>query len=61
MNTEIAIDRAESVRLTKSSVAAALFGTLFGLALLYGAAFAGPIEIHNAAHDSRHSFTFPCH
>ncbi|MCB1885167.1 MAG: CbtB-domain containing protein [Geminicoccaceae bacterium] len=29
--------------------------------LLFGAAFA-PIEaLHNAAHDARHSFAFPCH
>lgn len=33
----------------------------FGLVLIAGAAFAGPDEIHNAAHDSRHAFAFPCH
>ncbi|MBV9151878.1 MAG: CbtB-domain containing protein, partial [Alphaproteobacteria bacterium] len=23
--------------------------------------FAGPTTIHNAAHDVRHAFAFPCH
>ena len=34
---------------------------LLGLFLLYGAGFAQPHILHNAAHDSRHSFAFPCH
>jgi len=34
---------------------------LLGAFLLLGAGFA-PIAIaHNAAHDARHSFAFPCH
>jgi cobalt transporter subunit CbtB len=39
----------------------ALLGALFGLFLIYGVGFAHPETIHNAAHDSRHSFAFPCH
>ena len=61
MNTQIAIDQTANIRLTKTSLGAAIFGALFGLALLYAAAFAGPVGLHNAAHDSRHSFTVPCH
>jgi len=34
---------------------------LLGLFVLFGVAFAGPEVIHNAAHDSRHAFAFPCH
>lgn len=34
---------------------------LLGLFLLFGVGFANPATIHNAAHDSRHSFAFPCH
>lgn len=34
---------------------------LLGLVLLYGAAFASMDAAHNAAHDSRHAFAFPCH
>lgn len=37
--------------------AALLLGTFF----FVGVAFAGPMEIHNAAHDGRHVFSFPCH
>lgn len=32
-----------------------------GMVLLYGAAFAETEALHNAAHDSRHSASFPCH
>ena len=38
-------------------VAALALGVLF----VFAAGFAGPEVIHNAAHDSRHAFTFPCH
>jgi cobalt transporter subunit CbtB len=34
---------------------------LLGLFVLLGVGFAGSTTIHNAAHDSRHSFAFPCH
>jgi len=37
------------------------FSLLLGAFLFYGVAFAGPTEIHNAAHDGRHVFSFPCH
>jgi cobalt transporter subunit CbtB len=32
-----------------------------GLMLIFGAGFAGPSLLHNAAHDGRHAFAFPCH
>lgn len=41
--------------------AVAVVGALFGLLLIYGVGFAHPATIHNAAHDSRHAFAFPCH
>jgi cobalt transporter subunit CbtB len=34
---------------------------LAGLALLFVAGFAQPDLVHNAAHDARHAFAFPCH
>ncbi len=43
------------------STGAALAAALLGLFLLYGTGFAYPSLIHNAAHDSRHAFAFPCH
>ena len=33
----------------------------FGAFVVAAVGFAGAMEIHNAAHDSRHSFAFPCH
>ena len=39
----------------------ALCAIVLGLALLYGAGFAGPAALHHAAHDSRHGLAFPCH
>ncbi len=37
---------------------AALF---LGVFVIFGAGFAGSETLHNAAHDSRHAFAFPCH
>jgi cobalt transporter subunit CbtB len=39
----------------------ALAAILLGVFLLYGVGFAGSQTIHNAAHDARHAFAFPCH
>lgn len=43
------------------AVAPATAALLLGVFVLFGVAFAGPEVIHNAAHDSRHAFAFPCH
>lgn len=34
---------------------------LLGTILLYGVGFASSDVAHNAAHDARHTFAFPCH
>lgn len=47
----------EISRATLPAVAAILLGVF----VLFGVGFAGATTIHNAAHDSRHSFAFPCH
>jgi cobalt transporter subunit CbtB len=39
----------------------AVLAILLGAILVYGVGFAGPMAIHNAAHDARHAFAFPCH
>lgn len=44
-----------------NAVAPAAFAILLGVFLLFGVGFAHPDIIHNAAHDSRHSISFPCH
>jgi cobalt transporter subunit CbtB len=40
------------------AVAAAV---LLGVFLLWGAAFVPLPTLHDAAHDARHGFAFPCH
>ncbi len=39
----------------------AVFAVVFGLFLVYGTGLAQPNTIHDAAHDARHAFSFPCH
>ena len=34
---------------------------LLGLFIVLGTGFAQPDLLHNAAHDARHAFAFPCH
>lgn len=41
--------------------AAALIAGLLGLFFIAGVGFASPQAIHDAAHDTRHALTFPCH
>jgi cobalt transporter subunit CbtB len=43
------------------AVKAALFALSLGAALIFVVGFAYPSAIHNAAHDTRHSMSFPCH
>jgi cobalt transporter subunit CbtB len=49
------------VTLEARRITAAMAGVLLGVFLVYGVAFAAPNAIHNAAHDTRHAFTVPCH
>jgi cobalt transporter subunit CbtB len=37
------------------------FALVLGVSIIYGVALASPSALHNAAHDSRHSLSFPCH
>ena len=46
---------------TTSQVILIAIGILFGSVLIFGAGFSHSEIIHNAAHDVRHSITFPCH
>ena len=40
---------------------AALVAALLGAFILLGVGFASPATLHNAAHEARHAFAFPCH
>jgi cobalt transporter subunit CbtB len=48
-------------RSAAQTAVAAFAAILLGSFLLYGVGFAQPQQIHDAAHDARHSFAFPCH
>lgn len=51
-------DRSEAL---KDRILPAMLAGMLGLALLYTAGFAETAQLHNAAHDGRHSASFPCH
>ena len=42
-------------------VLSAAFALMLGVFVVFGVGFAQPELLHNAAHDTRHAFTFPCH
>ena len=44
-----------------ATVLSAAVAFLLGTFVLFGVGFAQPELLHNAAHDARHAFTFPCH
>lgn len=44
-----------------SRVWPAVAAAFLGLVILFAVGFANSNVLHNAAHDSRHSFAFPCH
>ena len=60
-NTQYSQNSQKSIDTRASAVAPALLALLFGAFLVIGTGFAHSDTIHNAAHDSRHSFAFPCH
>jgi cobalt transporter subunit CbtB len=47
--------------LTLSVAAQLLASLMLGAVLLYGVGFSHIDLAHNASHDTRHSFAFPCH
>lgn len=58
---QVAAGAAASGLVRTGTALPAVAAILFGAFLLWGVGFAHPDMIHNAAHDSRHSFSFPCH
>lgn len=40
---------------------AAMVAFLFGAGLVFTTGFAHSALLHNAAHDTRHALSFPCH
>jgi cobalt transporter subunit CbtB len=55
------VSAASSASTRSEAVRAALVVMLAGLGLVFTVGFAQPSLLHNAAHDWRHSMSFPCH
>ena len=51
----------KQIEISSSLILPAGLAILLGLFLVFGSGFAHPDIVHNAAHDPRHAFTFPCH
>ena len=60
LNPPLSKGEAEGRGISDKILPAMLAGML-GFALLYAAGFAETAQLHNAAHDGRHSASFPCH
>lgn len=48
-------------RTETSGLAAIMICAFLGAGLLFTAGFANATALHGAAHDTRHSISFPCH
>ncbi|HUG61887.1 MAG TPA: CbtB domain-containing protein [Methylomirabilota bacterium] len=61
MLTEIRPVPVAASRPRTDALTAAAVALVAGLGLLFTMGFAHPDMLHNAAHDWRHSMSFPCH
>jgi cobalt transporter subunit CbtB len=61
MTTQVSSHQQVQAKSTVSIVAQSLAALVFGMIIIFAVGFA-PMEVaHNAAHDTRHGLTFPCH
>ncbi len=60
MNVRV-IGAGQSVPDVRSKVAGAMSALLFGMFVIFTVGFAGASALHEAAHNTRHSISFPCH
>ncbi len=61
IDTRVSVLRPEASTSRTATLASAVVATLLGAFLVLGAGFAPISTVHNAAHDARHAFAFPCH
>lgn len=61
-STPVLLDNAQThAEILKDKILPAMLAGMLGLTLVYAAGFAEAAQLHNAAHDGRHSASFPCH
>lgn len=61
MTTQVSSHPQVQAESTVSILAQSFAAIVFGLIVIFAVGFA-PMEVaHNAAHDTRHGLTFPCH
>lgn len=61
MQNETTTTQLEVVTAKTANKVPAIFALIFGAFVVLGTGFAHSNTIHNAAHDARHAFAFPCH
>jgi cobalt transporter subunit CbtB len=67
MRREIGMAKARTISRTTEAadhtavLVPVVLAALLGSFLLFGTGFSVTSVVHNAAHDARHSFAFPCH
>lgn len=60
--SQTSLPGSQSLPASRVSLAVQLAGAaLIGVFVIYGVGFSHIMPVHNAAHDARHSATFPCH
>ena len=61
MTDHIATNKAAVGIDLKSETLQLLAAALLGVVIILGVGFLPTEAVHNAAHDTRHAFAFPCH
>jgi len=61
LNTQVDTIPVVSGSERSGALIAATVAFVFGVGLVFTTGFAHPTTIHNAAHDTRHALSFPCH
>ncbi len=61
MQTEATQQTSAAAALALPRVVPIFFAALLGLFIVGGVGFSHIAAVHNAAHDYRHSMSFPCH
>jgi len=61
MVSKVKAVRQNVISVESSRVAPAALALLIGAFMIVGVGFAHSNTVHNATHDARHAFAFPCH